>query len=59
LQVVNIIRCNQEVNIMPELRCPECGNELLPHKPDDLADYCVCTSCVAKRYIPGKKPRLK
>ena len=35
---------------MPELRCPECGNELLPRKPDDLADYCVCSSCSRKVY---------
>jgi len=35
---------------MPELRCPECGNELLPRKPGDLADYCVCTSCNRKVY---------
>ncbi len=33
---------------MPELRCPECGNELLPRKPEDLADYCVCESCNRK-----------
>jgi len=35
---------------MPELRCPECGNELLPREPDDLADYCVCSSCSRKVY---------
>ena len=45
---------------MPELRCPECGNELLPRKPGDLADYCVCTSCNRKVYTWEKtKVRVK
>ena len=30
---------------MPELRCPECGKELLPAKPGDRADCCVCSAC--------------
>ncbi|MFC1826469.1 hypothetical protein ACFLZQ_00855 [Thermodesulfobacteriota bacterium] len=39
---------------MSELRCPECGNELLQRNPDDLADYCVLTYCGRKVYTWGK-----
>ena len=39
---------------MPELSCPECGNELLPRKPDDLGDYWVCSSCNRKGIYLGK-----
>ena len=35
---------------MPELRCPECGNELLPSKTKDEADACLCQKCGRKVY---------
>ncbi len=39
---------------MPELRCPECGNELLPLKPQDAADPCVCQKCGRNVYSWSK-----
>jgi ribosomal protein S27E len=39
---------------MPELRCPECGNELLPSKHQDAVDPCVCQKCGRNVYSWSK-----
>ena len=39
---------------MPELRCPECGNELLPSKLQDAVDSCVCQKCGRNVYSWSK-----
>lgn len=40
---------------MPELRCPECGKELLPGTTTGVGSgACVCSSCGRKVY-PGVK----
>jgi DNA-directed RNA polymerase subunit RPC12/RpoP len=36
---------------MPELRCPECGNELLPPKPEAVGDACICSKCGMEVYV--------
>jgi predicted RNA-binding Zn-ribbon protein involved in translation (DUF1610 family) len=43
---------------MPELRCPECGNELLPSKPQDVADACVCQRC-GRNVYPWSKTQVR
>jgi predicted RNA-binding Zn-ribbon protein involved in translation (DUF1610 family) len=42
---------------MPELRCPECGNELLPSKPQDVADACICQKC-GRNVYPWSKTEV-
>lgn len=39
---------------MPELRCPECGKELLPPKPGAGGKYCICTACGREVYASKK-----
>lgn len=39
---------------MPELRCPECGNELLPSKPEAVGDECICSQCGRKVYVSAE-----
>lgn len=39
---------------MPELRCPECGNELLPPSPGEAASACVCQKCGRNVYAWSK-----
>jgi predicted RNA-binding Zn-ribbon protein involved in translation (DUF1610 family) len=40
---------------MPELRCPECGNELLPPMPQYAEDACLCQRCGRNVYPWSKK----
>ncbi len=42
---------------MPELRCPECGNELLPSKPRDAEDACICQRC-GRNVYPWSKTEV-
>jgi predicted RNA-binding Zn-ribbon protein involved in translation (DUF1610 family) len=43
---------------MPELRCPECGNELLPLKPQDVANACICQKC-GRNVYPWSKTEVR
>jgi len=43
---------------MPELRCPECGKELLPGKTGPGGEACICTACGRDVY-PGKEARVE
>ncbi len=43
---------------MPELRCPECGKELLPTKTRSGSDACICTACGREVY-PGETAEVK
>ncbi len=36
---------------MPELQCPECRKELLPQRPGNQGDYCICSDCGREVYI--------
>lgn len=35
---------------MPELRCPECGKELLPTETKSEGEGCLCTACGREVY---------
>jgi DNA-directed RNA polymerase subunit RPC12/RpoP len=44
-----------EVINMPELRCPECGNKLLPGTTTGVGGSpCVCSACGRKVYAGEK-----
>jgi len=44
-----------EVMSMPELRCPECGNKLLPGTTTGVGSGgCVCSACGRKVYAGEK-----
>jgi hypothetical protein len=39
---------------MPELRCPEYGNELLPPRPQQAGGACLCQKCGRNVYAWSK-----
>lgn len=40
----------EEVKRMAELRCPECGKELLPPASDSGKSPCICSACGREVY---------